>query len=96
MHHELTQQAQRRLDISRQLIGNLKDDRFIRRIATCDEKRVYCRNPDASKQWLNLSRPAKVIVKENRFVPKVMCVQWNFESAIHWEFVPNGRAVYRT
>ena len=26
--------------------------------------------------------------------PKVMlCVWWNFEGVIHWDFVPNGRAV---
>ena len=31
---------------------------------------------------------------KNRFGPKVMlCVWWNFEGVIHWEFVPNGRAV---
>ena len=40
--HELTpQQAQRRVDICRQLIGNPMNGRFIRRIATCDEKWVY-------------------------------------------------------
>ena len=37
--HELTpQQAQRRVSICHQLIGNPMDDRFIRRIVTCDEK----------------------------------------------------------
>ena len=35
--HELTpQQAQGRVDICRQLIGNTVDDRFIRRIVICD------------------------------------------------------------
>ena len=30
----------------------------------------------------------------NLFDRKVMlCVWWNFEGVIHWEFVPNGRAV---
>ena len=43
--HELTpQQAQRGVDVCRQLIGNPMDDRFIRRIVTCDEKWVYYRN----------------------------------------------------
>ena len=63
--HELTpQQAPRRVDVCRQLIGNPVDDRFIRRIVTCDEKWVYYRNPDASKHWLGLREPAKVIVKK--------------------------------
>ena len=77
----------------RQLMGNPNDDRFIRRIVTRDEKWVYYRNPNASKQWLGPRPPAKVIVK-NRFAPELMlCVWWNFESVIHWEFVPNERAV---
>ena len=40
--HELTlQQAHRRVGICRQLIDNPIDDRFIRRIVTCDEKWVF-------------------------------------------------------
>ena len=39
VRHELTpQQAQRIVDVCSQLIGNPMDDRFIRRIVTCDEK----------------------------------------------------------
>ena len=64
--HQLTpQQAQRIVDICRQFIGNPMDDRFIRRIVTCDEKWVYYCNTDASKQWLDPLQPAKVIVKKN-------------------------------
>ena len=48
--HELTpQQAQHRVNIFRQLIGNAMDDRFII-IVTCDDKWVYYLNPDASNQ----------------------------------------------
>ena len=65
LSHELTpQQAQRRVDISRQLIGNPMDDRFIRRIVTCDEKWIYYRNPDAWKLWLRPRQPTKGIVKK--------------------------------
>ena len=49
--HELTpQQALPRVAICRQFIGNPMDVRFIRRIVTCDEKWVYYRKPEASKQ----------------------------------------------
>ena len=68
--HELTpQQDQRRLNISH-LIGNTMDDIFFRRIVTCDEKWVYYRNPDTSKQWLSPRQPAKVIVKKISLVPE--------------------------
>ena len=62
---ELTlQQAQRRVDICSPFTGgNPMDDRFIRRIVTCNKKWVYYRNPDASKQWLGPRHPAKVSVK---------------------------------
>ena len=63
--HEFTaQQARHKVDICRQLIGNPMDDRYIRKIVTCDEKWVYYCNSDASKQWLGPRQPAKVIVKE--------------------------------
>ena len=83
--HVLTpQQAQRRVDICHQLIGNPMDGRFIRRIVTCDEKWVYYHNPDALKQRLSPCQPDEAIVKKNWFVPKVMlCVWWNFEGVIH-------------
>ena len=39
VYYELTpQQAQRRVDICRQLISNPMDDRFITRIVICDDK----------------------------------------------------------
>ena len=90
--HELTPQyCQSRVDISRQLIGNPMNKRFIMRIDTCDEKSVYYCNLDASKEWLGRRQPVKVIGKKY-FRPK-MCVWWNFEGVMLWEFVPNGRAV---
>ena len=47
-HELIPQQAQCRVDICCQLISNPMDDRFIRRIVTCDEKWVYYCNPDTS------------------------------------------------
>ena len=92
LHELIPKQTQRRMDICRCLICNTMDDRFIRRIVTCDGKWIHYRNPGASKQWLGPCHPVKIIVKKNLFGPKVMYVWWNFEGVIHWEFVPNGRA----
>ena len=41
-----------------------------KQIVTRDEKWVYYRNHDASKQWLDPRQPAKVIVKKLVSVPK--------------------------
>ena len=72
--HELTPlQTQRRVDIRRQLIGNLIDGRFIRRIALCNENgsitaTLTLRNSDSVS--VNLPTPTL----KNRFAPKIMCV----------------------
>ena len=58
-----------------------------------DEKYVYYCKPDASKQCLGTHQPAKVIIKKS-VRPKVMLSVWmDYEGVIHWQFVPNGRAV---
>ena len=64
-HESTPLQAQRRVYICRQLIGIPMHDKLIRRIVTCDEKWVYYRNPDASKQWLGPRQPTEVIVKKS-------------------------------
>ena len=72
---ELTpQQAQRRVDICRQLNGNPMDDMFIGRNVSYDDKWVYYRNPDVSKQWLGSHQHDKVIVKKNHFGPQSIVV----------------------
>ena len=44
------------------------------------------------KQWLGPRQPKSPL--KIWFGSKVMpCLWWNFEGAIHWEFVSNGRAV---
>ena len=51
--HQLTPaQAQRRVDTCRQLLENPMDERWIKRVVTCDEKWVYFSNPDKENQWL--------------------------------------------
>ena len=82
--HELTpQQPERRVHICPM------DDRFIRRIVTCGKNgsitaTLTPRTPQNSGSIpVNLPKPQL----KNR------CVWLNFEGVIHWEFVPNGRAV---
>jgi histone-lysine N-methyltransferase SETMAR len=93
--HELTpEQAQKRLNICRQLLQNLNDARFWRRIVTSDEKWIFLRNPDTGNQWLQPGQVGTPVVRRGRFEKKVMlCVWWNVEGVVHWELVPAGRAV---
>lgn len=93
--HELTNvQAQRRVDLCRELLNNPTDSRFWKRIVTGDEKWVFFRNSNGGKQWLQSGQPSQQIVTQNQFEKKVMlCVWWNYEGPVHWELVPNGRAI---
>lgn len=93
--HELTpENAQRRVEICKQLLSNPLDERFFKRIVTCDEKWIYFRNGDNRNQWLDPSQPALPVVKRGRFDKKVMlCVWWNFQGVIHYELLPDGFSI---
>ena len=47
--------------------GNPRDDLFIGRIVTCDEKWVYFNNPDKQNQWLNQGQIAEPVAKRDLF-----------------------------
>ena len=93
--HELTEaQAANRVRICRQLLENPLDDRFWRRIVTSDEKWIFLVNHNRDKQWVQKGQETPSVPKQNRFGKKVMlCVWWNFEGVVHFELVPNGRAI---
>ena len=76
------QQAQRRVDTCSQLIGNPLDYRFIRRFVTCNDKLVYYRNPDPSKQWLGHLNLAKLSLKIISSPQSNVCLLefWRYDS----------------
>lgn len=93
--HELTQlQAENRVKLCQELLKNPRDDRFWKRIVTGDEKWVFLRNPDNRKQWAKRGQDTQAQAKQDRFGKKVMlCVWWNIHGILHFELVPEGRAV---
>lgn len=87
-------EAQRRVDICRELLNNPRDSRFWKKIITGDEKWIFFRNSSGGKQWVQPGKPTQQVVRTNRFEKKVMlCVWWNYEGPVHWELVPDGTAV---
>lgn len=93
--HNLTDvQSQKRVDICKQLLQNPLDDRFWRRIITCDEKWIFYYNPDKRRQWVLYDEEAEPVVKQSRFGSKAMvCVWWNFEGVLYFELVSDGRSI---
>ena len=55
---------------------------------------MFFSNSSCSKQWLHPGQPAQQVVSTGRFEKEVMlCVWWNCEGPVHWELVPDGRAM---
>lgn len=93
-HYLTSEQAQKRLDVCNQLLNEGLNGRQVRRIVACDEKWIFFRNPNTTNQWLTVDALPKPVVKQGRFEQKVMlCVWWNFEGVVHFELVPDGRAI---
>ena len=70
------------------------DDRFWKRIVTSDEKWVYVVNRNRQKRWVPQGQNPPSVPRQDCLGKKVMiCVWWNFEGVLHFELVPDGRAV---
>ena len=83
-----------RIEICRQLLNNPLDNRFWKQIVTSDEKWVYLINHDESKRWIPKGQTHPSVAKQNKFGKTIMiCVWWNFEGILHFELVPNDRAI---
>ena len=82
------QQEQRRVQICKELLKNPNDDRFLKRIVTCDEKWILLNNPNLKRHWLDPKQPALPVPRRDRFDTKFMlCVWWNYEGIIHFELL---------
>ena len=76
-------QEQRRVNICKELLENPQDERFFRRIVTCDEKWILFFNPNKRNQWLDPGQLALPISRKDFHQKKVMlCVWWNFKGII--------------
>ena len=92
--HELTpQQAHPRMDVCPQLIGNPMDDRFIRGIVSVMKNGSITATLTLRKSGSLPVNMSKSSLKYQFGLKVMFYIWWNFEGMIHWEFVPNGRAV---
>ncbi|CAF3284141.1 unnamed protein product [Rotaria sp. Silwood2] len=93
--HELTEaQAIRRVEVCRQLLDNSLDDQSWKRILTCDEKWIFLVNRDRFRRWVPRDQNPPPVARQDLFGKKVtLCVWWNVDGVVHFELVPDGRAV---
>uniref|UniRef100_A0A5S6QKW9 Mos1 transposase HTH domain-containing protein n=1 Tax=Trichuris muris TaxID=70415 RepID=A0A5S6QKW9_TRIMR len=93
--HELTEiQKLRRCEISSMLLLRNKNDPFLARMITCDEKWILYDNRRRSSQWLDKGQPPKHFPKPEVHQKKVLLtVWWSATGIIHYNLLKPGQTV---
>lgn len=93
--HELNQnQRNHRFEIASALLLRNKNDPFLDRIVTCDEKWILYDNRRRSHQWLDRGEPPKHFPKPNIHQRKIMVtVWWCVHGLIHHSFLDPGKTI---
>jgi [histone H3]-lysine36 N-dimethyltransferase SETMAR len=93
-HYLTEEQARNRVDMCKKLLENPLDDRFWRHIVTSDEKWIYLVNHNREKCWVPKGQYPPSVPRQSRFARKILLsVWWNFEGILHFELVPNSKAI---
>ena len=93
--HELNEnQKNRRFEVSSALLLRNKNDPFLDRIVTCDEKWILYDNRRRSAQWLDNNEAPQHFPKPNLHQKKVMVtVWWSAAGLIHHSFLNPGETI---
>ena len=93
--HELNEnQKIRRFEISSSLLQRNKNDPFLNRIVTCDEKWILYDNRRRSAQWLDADEAAKHFAKPQLHQKKIMVtVWWSAAGLIHYSFLNTAETI---
>lgn len=93
--YELTEMnINKRFDACLSLLSRNKNDPFLHRIVTCDEKWILYDNRKRSAQWLDANEPPKHCPKSNFHGKKLMVtVWWTSRGLIHHSFMKQGQSI---
>ena len=93
--HELNEkQKNRRFEVSSALLLRNKNDPFLDRIVTCDEKWILYDNWRRSAQWLDRGEAPKHFPKPELHQKKVMVtIWWSTAGLIHYNFLNPGETI---
>ncbi|CAD5208038.1 unnamed protein product [Bursaphelenchus xylophilus] len=90
--HELNEnQKNRRFDVSSTLLLRNKNDPFLDRIVTCDEKWILYDNRRRSAQWLDRDEAPQHFPKPK--LHQKMTVWWSAAGLIHHSFLNPGKTI---
>jgi histone-lysine N-methyltransferase SETMAR len=93
--HELNEsQKIRRFEVCSSLLLRNKNDPFLKRIITCDEKWILYDNRRRSAQWLDADETPKHMPKPSLHPKKTMVtVWWSMAGVIHYDFLKPGETI---
>lgn len=93
--HQLNDhQKNRRFEICSMLVTRNKNDPFLDRIVTCDEKWILYDNRRRCSQWLGKGEQPKPFPKPNLHPKKVMVTVWWYTAGvIHYSFLNRGETI---
>ncbi|MEZ0498464.1 IS630 transposase-related protein [Sphingomonas sp. IW22] len=93
--HELTiKNKMQRFDICSEHIFRMKNEPFLHRLITCDEKWLLYNNNKRSAQWLDIHESPKSFPKPSQHEKKVMVtVWWCSKGVIHYDFLEKGEMI---
>lgn len=93
-HNLSDRQKLARLEVSSSLLLRNRNDPFLDRIVTCDEKWITYDNRRRSGQWLDADEPPRQFPKPNVHEKKVMVtVWWSSAGVIHYNFFSPGQTI---
>lgn len=93
--HELNEkQKNRRMEVCSALLLRNKNDPFLHRIVTCDEKWILYDNRRRSAQWLDAGAAPEHMPKPSLHPKKTMVtVWWSAAGVIHYSFLKPGETI---
>lgn len=93
--HQLSEQNKlKRVEICTRLLERNRNDPFLDRIITCDEKWVYFDNITRRKSWSLKGDPPQSIAKRGLTHHKVLlCIWWNLRGIVYQEFLKSGKTI---
>jgi histone-lysine N-methyltransferase SETMAR len=87
-------QQNRRLEVASSLLLRHRNEPFLKRIITCDEKWIFFDNTRRGGQWLDIDELPGHCPKPDLFPKKVMVsVWWGVNGIIHYSFLKTGQSI---
>lgn len=93
--HELSEKnLMDRISISDYLLKRNKNEAFLKRLVTADEKWIVYNNVIRKRSWSKRGEPPAATPKDGLHPKKVMlCIWWDWKGVVYYELLPQGQTI---